>query len=74
MPAKNDPVPAGLLLPPAVNGRVGELPLVMSPRYVSVPAVVVDLTVKAAAPLAVVCGFDVSSVVDVPPVRVNVTE
>jgi hypothetical protein len=62
------------LLPPAVSGSVGELPDVMSPRYRSVPVVVVERTVNVVEPLLVDCGFEVSSVVDVPLWRVNVTE
>ncbi len=50
-------------------------PMVVLARYVSVPAVVVDLTVNATVPLLVVCGDDVTCVV--PPALVccvNVTE
>lgn len=74
LPAAKVPWPLGELFPPAVSGRVGELPDVMSPRYVSEPGVVVDRTVNVVEPPLVVCGFDVRSVVNVPAVRVNVTE
>ena len=48
------------------EGSVGLEPDVMTAPYVSVPMVVVDLTVYDAEPLLVVCGFEVSSVVDRP--------
>ena len=52
---------------------VGLVPEVTAGVYVSVPAVVVDRTVKLVEPALVICGFDVSSVSDAPP-PLRVTE
>ena len=58
-----------------VPDSVGLEPEVMLGMYVSVPGVVVERTVYVAEPALVICGFDVSKVVDAGPlVCVKVTE